>query len=1071
MSSQPRGGRKALLVAAVALLSLAVVEVASRVLEQVADRARATRTERENPFIEATHVVPVFERDASGRSYVRTRHHWISRTQRFAASKSKRGFRVFCLGGSAAAGWPHEERDSYPALLARMLEAVLPGREIEVVNAAGHTYASYRVKVVFDEIIDYEPDVIAIYSGNNEFLERVVYRPRSLAGSSSGSVFSKLATVRLVRRIVNASTFTGPVFDVENYGQRDQIATRLSFAFGRSSALRDDPAQFTAVRAHYRFNLERMLEEAERRGIPVVLFTVPVNLEDWRPNVSRHADGFGDAAVEAEWRPAFRTGVEALESRRFELARAAMERAVAFDRDYAESWFHLGTAQLAVGRREEAQISFYEALERDAYPFRSVFNDVVHEVAMGRGMKPLDVVALFEREADDGIPGFDLFVDYVHPTVAANELIAHGLLQTLIERKLLPHPSVAAADAVRIEIDPEVEEQVAPLRGLYGQFLVMRQYESLDALAERLRAAIDREMPGASAHRRLRLKRVRDDLDTMQSVVAPYRRLLRAEKLGILEREFDAEEADSVFDRYAALIHAMEARDLSQAEFRTFLPERSGGAPRHKAVREASSAANASAAPAAPDACQPLSLRRPATRSNVVLIVGDTWRRDRTGAYGGPAATRAFDAFASSNLLFTNAFSQAPWTKPSIATLFTSLYPSQHRVASDPALRNPQKPEVAPTVRADVLQDSLTTLAEVLSAAGYETAAFVANPWLKGRFGFAQGFEMYDDSFARFENPARDLSRRALDWLDARKDERPLFLYLHYMGAHQPYPALTRGDIEGLAEEAPVPDPAPRHVQKMIRSILRVRGVESRELARKVKSRALVKRAYDRGVASFDLELGVFLDGFEGRPEQVGSAILVTSDHGEALFERDFGNHGKSLFDEEIAIPFAARLPAASGGGEVVDCSVGLVDVMPTLCTYLGVDCPTPVFGNSFVGLEGDGDRASERSGHYAVSEGVMGRPGLRSIRNRRFKLTWELQAEDSKTQPFRVLIDIQADPDEKRNLLAQAYRKDETSDVRRNLIDAMKEAVPEYAVPVPETRPLAAEEIQRLKELGYVEE
>ena len=476
----------------------------------------------------------------------------------------------------------------------------------------------------------------------------------------------------------------------------------------------------------------------------------------------------------------------------------------------------------------------------------------------------------------------------------------------------------------------------------------------------------------------------------------------------------------------------------------------------------------ASTAAAVPEACRPLVLKRPPARNNVVLIVADTWRRDRTGIYGGPATTRTFDDFARSNVLFTNAYTQAPWTKPSIATLFTSLYPSQHRVASDPELRNPQKPEAAEARNADVLQDSLTTLAEVLGAAGYETAAFVANPWLSGRFGFAQGFDTYDDSFARFKNPARDLSSRALDWLEAREGDRPLFLYLHYIGAHQPYPVLVETDLEALVDEAPIPDPAPVQVQKMIRSILRVRGVRTRDLVSQVQSRALVKRAYDRGVGVLDLELGIFLGGFKDRPEYEGSAIIVTSDHGEALFERDFGNHGKSLFDDEIAIPFAARLPAASSG-EVVDCSIGLVDVMPTLCTYLGIDCPTPLFGTSFVGLEGDGEK--KRPGRYTVSEGVMKRPGMRSIRNRRYKLTWETRAKNSETQPIRILVDIENDPDEKKNLLRKPHRNEKTDAVRRILIDAVKRAVPEYAVPDPEMKPLAPDEIKRLEELGYVGE
>ena len=109
----------------------------------------------------------------------------------------------------------------------------------------------------------------------------------------------------------------------------------------------------------------------------------------------------------------------------------------------------------------------------------------------------------------------------------------------------------------------------------------------------------------------------------------------------------------------------------------------------------------------------------PPASHNVIVIVNDTMRRDRMGAYGGPAETPAFDAFAAKNLLFEHAFTQAPWTKPSIATLFTSLYPSQHGVASDPQFRNPRDMQRrAPLIEADVLSSDLETLPEVMRAAG-----------------------------------------------------------------------------------------------------------------------------------------------------------------------------------------------------------------------------------------------------------------------------------------------------------------------------------------------------------------
>jgi choline-sulfatase len=229
-----------------------------------------------------------------------------------------------------------------------------------------------------------------------------------------------------------------------------------------------------------------------------------------------------------------------------------------------------------------------------------------------------------------------------------------------------------------------------------------------------------------------------------------------------------------------------------------------------------------------------------------------------------------------------------------------------------------------------------------------------------------------------------------------------------------------------------------------------------------------VKHAYDRGVEVFDRELGIFLDGFENHPTFEDSAMIVTSDHGEALFERDFGSHGNSLFDEETAIPFAARLPPISGG-KVVDCTVGLVDVMPTLCTYLGIECPKPVFGRSLVALEGA--RPVERTGRYTVSEGVMNRPRLRSIRNRNFKLIWEAESENSEKPLFRFLVDLRADPNEQKNLVSRAYREDNMKHARRILVRAVSGAVPEYAVSAPETTPLTPEEVSRLKQLGYIED
>ena len=125
-------------------------------------------------------------------------------------------------------------------------------------------------------------------------------------------------------------------------------------------------------------------------------------------------------------------------------------------------------------------------------------------------------------------------------------------------------------------------------------------------------------------------------------------------------------------------------------------------------------------ASAAQGACKGLARApgEPVARS-LVIVVADTLRRDRTGIYGGPARTPHFDRFASAHWLFEQAASRAPWTKPAIATLFTSLYPSQHRVASDPQLQGAfGKTRSTEVTAADVLSASYRTLAEVFRDAG-----------------------------------------------------------------------------------------------------------------------------------------------------------------------------------------------------------------------------------------------------------------------------------------------------------------------------------------------------------------
>ncbi|HET8648131.1 MAG TPA: sulfatase-like hydrolase/transferase, partial [Vicinamibacteria bacterium] len=141
------------------------------------------------------------------------------------------------------------------------------------------------------------------------------------------------------------------------------------------------------------------------------------------------------------------------------------------------------------------------------------------------------------------------------------------------------------------------------------------------------------------------------------------------------------------------------------------------------------------------------------TPANVVFIVIDTLRADAVGAYGSPRPTSPnLDALAARSLVFERAFASAPWTLPSVATLFTGTYPSLH---GQTECEGPQAQ----------LPGDLLTLAEVLGAAGYDTAAFSAHPWVSPPFGLGQGFA--EGAFHVFGVPGGDaqVTQAATAWL------------------------------------------------------------------------------------------------------------------------------------------------------------------------------------------------------------------------------------------------------------------------------------------------------------------
>jgi tetratricopeptide (TPR) repeat protein len=353
----------------------------------------------------------------------------------FTTRKEPGSIRIFCVGASASAGWPHPRSESYSAYLQQALDRAFPEQKVEIINLSLHAYASYRVRFLFDMLLDFDPDAFLIYSGNNEFLEPRTYIQGDTHLVDVTNVLNRSATYRLgvhfyKRLLFPESSLAGSDREEKQYEKWSKVA-RVTLT------LREDPEQFAKVKEHYAYNITHMVEESAKRGLPAVIVTVPVNMRDWHPNVSRSGV---EGETLAKWKDHFDRGQAALLRGENAEAVTLLEAAVALDPTHAETHFQLARAYERTGAHERAVQSFQRAVDEDRNPFRapSAMNAALRDIAARHPNAHLadaqrDMLAATAPYA----PGFDMFLDYVHPTRAGNIVIARAAFGALLESGLL----------------------------------------------------------------------------------------------------------------------------------------------------------------------------------------------------------------------------------------------------------------------------------------------------------------------------------------------------------------------------------------------------------------------------------------------------------------------------------------------------------------------------------------------------------------------------------------------------------------------------------------------------------
>ena len=399
-------------------------------------------------------------------------------------------------------------------------------------------------------------------------------------------------------------------------------------------------------------------------------------------------------------------------------------------------------------------------------------------------------------------------------------------------------------------------------------------------------------------------------------------------------------------------------------------------------------------------------------RPNVLLIVIDTLRADHLGAYGYERATSPnIDALlAAQGVMLERAYAQAPWTLPSAASYLTGREPGELY----------RSREAGVVIPADV-----PSLAERMRAAGYRTAAYVANPTLFSAAGFDRGFDTYWLPPAKIESLARpgdDVVERVTPWLRAYGEAEPYFLYLHFVDPHDPYASPdTQGSRSPFFEEYE------GNVTGHDAHRLYLGQLELRD---PVADRAQLAALYDSEIAYVDRKVAEVMALVSDEALE-HTLVILTADHGEELGERGGWKHGHTLYDEQVRVPLLARWDGRIPAGRRISTTVRLLDLVPTILAAAQAPVAPELPGLDLLPVLSGERELPERP---ALSQRLSFGPALSSVVAAGFKLVLynerepftpadELQRVTSAVDARRLrrlqLFDLAADPGETRDLAA----------------------------------------------------
>ncbi|MEM7137617.1 MAG: sulfatase [Myxococcota bacterium] len=317
---------------------------------------------------------------------------------------------------------------------------------------------------------------------------------------------------------------------------------------------------------------------------------------------------------------------------------------------------------------------------------------------------------------------------------------------------------------------------------------------------------------------------------------------------------------------------------------------------------------------------------------NVIVLLIDTLRASKLAIYNDKTRvkTPALDTFAEQGTVFERSQTPENWTKPSVASVLTSLHPATHGTKQD----------------ASKLPRSALMLSEVYDKAGFATASFIANGYVSNAFGFDQGWDHYTNYIRERRNTnASNVFGEAAAWIEKNKDKR-FFAYIQTIDPHVPY--------DPPAKYLEMYDPKPYNGKVQNRRthlMLDDAKKNPKKYAFTKRDKERIEALHDGEISYHDEHFGKFLTKIKELGLEEDTIFVITSDHGEEFQEHGSWGHGHSVYQELLAVPLVFRWPGAVPAGGRVGPVVSTMDIGPTVLEATGVPVPKEFEGRSLLGF------------------------------------------------------------------------------------------------------------------------